>query len=90
MALRMLILALTTRCNLSCEYCYLGAAPAGTDMPPATMEKALEMIAPGQPCHVQLTGGEPTLVPDLIEQAAVLLRQKSRNRAWPSRPTPPG
>ncbi len=73
---RMLILVLTTRCNLSCRYCYMTASTSGSDMSADVLEKALNMILPGQPCHVQLTGGEPTLVPELIEKTAWLLRTR--------------
>jgi uncharacterized protein len=70
MNIRYLILVLTTRCNLSCAYCYNGDA-AGEDMPPETISLAMSLAASGQgPLHIQLTGGEPALVPGLMEQAA--------------------
>lgn len=66
-----LILALTRRCNLNCASCYHGAPNEQQDMSIATLDKAFDLaIAGSGPLHVQLTGGEPTLVPELIEAAA--------------------
>ena len=69
MAIRYLILMLTTRCNLACRYCYHGDQ-AGEDMSPETLRRALARAAGPGPLHVQLTGGEPTLRPDLMALAA--------------------
>lgn len=72
MDVRYLILSLTTRCNLNCVYCYNGGERKKADMSEAVLKQALALIAEGERSfHLQLTGGEPTLVPDLIE-AAVL------------------
>ena len=70
MTLRYLILALTTRCNLRCVYCYHGELPRPTTMSRPVIDAALA-LAEGQDSsfHLQLTGGEPTLVPDLLEYA---------------------
>lgn len=43
------------------------------------IQSALSLAATGgQPFHLQLTGGEPTLVPELIEKAAKLARDTGR------------
>ncbi len=68
MELRYLILALTSRCNLRCRYCYLAAESRGRDMDSNILTTALAMLPHAGSCHVQITGGEPTLVPELIEQ----------------------
>jgi uncharacterized protein len=79
MPLRYLILALTNRCNLQCRYCYNGEPSNTDDMPEAVMVRAISMAADGgKPFHLQLTGGEPTLVPTLLDRAAVLAHQTGR------------
>ena len=70
MDVRYLILSLTNRCNLNCVYCYNGEIREATEMSVAVLEKALELAGKGdKPFHMQLTGGEPTLVPELVEAA---------------------
>ncbi len=72
-SIRYLILALTNRCNLSCTYCYNGRTDAVVDMPGPMIRQAIGIAAEdGHPFHLQLTGGEPTLVPASIEKAAIL------------------
>lgn len=79
MTLRYLILALTTRCNLACASCYNGNLQEKMDMSRAVLDKALELAGRGDGMfHLQLTGGEPTLVPDLIRQAVRRARSLSR------------
>ncbi len=72
--IRYLILALTSRCNLSCRYCYMRAGKEGDDMGDAVLERALKLINHDQPCHIQITGGEPTLLPNKIARLAELSR----------------
>jgi uncharacterized protein len=82
MSIRYLILALTRRCNLQCAYCYNGEKDSGTDMPEAVMRLAIHQVAfHGQPFHLQLTGGEPTLVPSSIEKAITLASDTGRCRS---------
>ncbi len=72
---RYLILWLTEACNLQCRYCYRPPVAAPRQMSRAVMSRALQLVgASGQPCHVQLSGGEPTLVPDLIGMVVEQLR----------------
>ncbi len=80
-----LILMLTTKCNLSCSYCYLGshinnqasAVSAKTDMTRDTIDNALKLANNDKnSLHVQLTGGEPFLVPELVQYAAEKIREK--------------
>lgn len=80
--IRYLILGVTSRCNLCCRYCYQEAGRDGEDMTDEVLDEALTLIA-GQnaPCHVQITGGEPTLVP------ARIARIGERCRAMVHRPT---
>lgn len=79
--IRHLVLWLTTSCNLTCAYCYRGHPSAGQSMSEATAMAALELAAQsGQPFHVQLAGGEPTLEPGLIEAVA----RRVRAQGWPA------
>lgn len=83
MRITYLVLVLTTECNLRCRYCYRGDgfhAP-GEVMGDGVLEKALNMAAAsGERFHVQLTGGEPALVPDRIRRVAGIIRE----RKWPA------
>ena len=74
-SIRYLILSLTNRCNLRCAYCYNGRTDAVVDMPEPVIRQAIGIAAEdGHPLHLQLTGGEPTLVPSSVEKAAMLAR----------------
>ncbi len=73
-----MILMLTERCNLRCRYCYLEATSAGRDMDEQTLVQALKLADHGASCHLQLSGGEPTLRPDLIEMTGRLSRKFHR------------
>lgn len=75
--IRYLILWLTEACNLRCRYCYRPPVEQPRAMPVEVAEKAIALaLAAGQPVHLQLSGGEPTLVPELL--TAVLTRLQSR------------
>ncbi len=79
-----LILMLTNKCNLSCSYCYLGNNKAkkesGMDMPKVFIDRAILLLDSDQKSlHVQLTGGEPFLVPGLVEYASFKIREKYPN-----------
>ncbi|MDR2455992.1 MAG: radical SAM protein [Deltaproteobacteria bacterium] len=69
---------LTSRCDLGCRYCYLGDAEQ-MDIEEALLTRAISELGPGQgPLYVQLSGGEPTLRPDLIRLASKLLKKLHR------------
>lgn len=71
--IRYLILALTTRCNLHCRYCYYWVQHFENDMTSDVIRRAISLaVSGGQPFHLQLTGGEPVLVPGMVEEAAAL------------------
>ncbi|MBU0991441.1 MAG: radical SAM protein [Proteobacteria bacterium] len=77
MEIRYLILLLTDWCNLNCACCYRGKTSDAKDMSMDLLEKSLMQFVPVEsPCHVQLSGGEPTMVPDLIEETAKTLQKK--------------
>jgi len=70
MNIRYLILALTSRCNLSCRYCYHGDSAIPMDMSYDVLQKALDLASQGDgPLHIQITGGEPTLAENLVHFA---------------------
>jgi uncharacterized protein len=78
-SLSYLILALTTHCNLQCVYCYHGAARQPMDMSHDVIEHALDLAQAGAGSfHLQITGGEPTLVPDLLKNAVLRARSLQR------------
>ncbi len=65
--LKLLVLRITERCNLACDYCYAGKARGG-DMPLSTALKAVEgAVGPGEAIKIQFTGGEPLLNAGIIE-----------------------
>ena len=79
MDIRYLILVLTTRCNLRCRYCYSGDIKRPADMSAAVMQRAIGLASETVPSfHLQLTGGEPTLVPSLIDTAADMAMKTGR------------
>ena len=70
MALRLLVLRITERCNLACRYCYAaGSGCKKQDMDFDTASKAVELACPkGASLRIQITGGEPLLNLDLAEE----------------------
>ncbi len=62
-----LILALTTRCNLRCAYCYMNAGAQGSDMSKEVVDRAFSLLSGRKRVLVQMTGGEPCLVPELVD-----------------------
>ena len=76
---RYLVLALTDECNLSCCYCYRGEPKKTQPMSLKTIEKSLRFAAASdRRFHVQMTGGEPTLKPEIIEWTASRIRSIGR------------
>jgi uncharacterized protein len=73
-----LILILTSRCNLKCLYCYNGYL-APEDMDLGVLKSALAKVREGHGAlRLQLTGGEPTMVPHLIDQTVTLAKSLPR------------
>ncbi|MBM9520792.1 radical SAM protein [Desulforhopalus vacuolatus] len=73
-----LIVALTSRCNLHCAGCIQNASAKGNDMDDRVMDTLLARMDNGKPLLVQLTGGEPTLLPEKIERFARAVQQFRR------------
>lgn len=66
-----LILKLTTECNISCDYCYMGNSTNKVEQ--LDFERALQIIdifdqLSSRPLTIYLHGGEPCLRKDLIEK----------------------
>ncbi len=56
----------TRRCNLGCPHCYMGE-PGADDYPLEDVLKAVESILKLKPTRSYITGGEPSMRPDLEE-----------------------
>lgn len=77
--IRYLVLALTTRCNLSCTYCYHAGLERGMDMSPEVARIALDLVTRGEgPLHIQLSGGEPTLAKEMVRYVIAESRRLKR------------
>jgi len=71
------VLFVTTVCNLKCPYCYAGDLHEKQSMIWDVAEAALRLASrSGRPFHLQLTGGEPTLEPVLIERIVSWVRSR--------------
>lgn len=64
------VVEITDRCNLTCPTCYAGSSPSyGRHRTLEEVKKMLDAIVANErePDVVQISGGEPTLHPDLFE-----------------------
>lgn len=73
--LNYLVMSLTSRCNLHCCYCYQGSGKQGVDITEEILTEAMRLADTGERLLIQLTGGEPTLVPEKIEKVVQLSRE---------------
>ncbi len=66
---------LTDRCNLRCVHCYQDAFDGSRELPPAALRRLADRVfgalAP-RPVSVNLTGGEPLLLPGFFNLVAHL------------------
>jgi uncharacterized protein len=75
-AIRLLVVWVTTRCQLRCRYCYMSAGDVpGIDLDAPTFAAAARNLGLGPGAEVQIAGGEPLLVPDIVESVAVQARR---------------
>jgi MoaA/NifB/PqqE/SkfB family radical SAM enzyme len=80
MAISWLALSLTDRCQLRCQHCLRDPGKQAVDLPLALIERVLDQAQRDYGTrHVALTGGEPTLHPQL---AAVLEAIVARGFTW--------
>ncbi len=60
------VVEITTRCNLDCAFCYADSSGAGSDATVPEVDRLLAAVGRGAgQCNIQLSGGEPSLHPDL-------------------------
>ncbi len=73
------ILCVTTRCNLSCRYCYMECRPDGEDMGAEVLSSSIKLISLHQPQRVQITGGEPLLYKGLRKAVVEISRASPKS-----------
>jgi len=69
-----ILLEVTSRCNLSCRFCFAGGGDAHdptTDPPPGRIREWLSRVVRPGKSLVHLSGGEPTLRDDLPQLVAI-------------------
>lgn len=75
-AIKLLVVWVTTRCQLRCPYCYMSAGDvAPIDLDATTFRLAADRLGLGPGAEVQIAGGEPLLVPHLVDAVAAHARQ---------------
>lgn len=69
--MNLLVVWITTRCQLRCRYCYMAAGDvAARDLDPETFSRAYEALGMEPGCEIQIAGGEPLLVPEILDAVA--------------------
>jgi len=63
----LVMISVTTNCNLSCGYCYAATQTATGDMPRALFENLIDQAKKLGSFFFLLTGGEPLLYPSLLD-----------------------
>ncbi|WP_303031357.1 His-Xaa-Ser system radical SAM maturase HxsB [uncultured Duncaniella sp.] len=77
------IFVMTLRCNQNCVYCQASSQnedSIGCSMNKETMAKGVELMfrSPSDSITMEFQGGEPTLVPDVIEYGIQLAEEKNK------------
>jgi len=74
------IIEITTRCNLSCPTCFADAG-TGYDLSLMQVEKILDQLleTEGQPEIVQISGGEPSIHPQILDILAAARKRGIRH-----------
>ncbi len=76
------VIEITSRCDLACPVCFADAdADAGYDLSLAQVEAILDRLieAEGQPEIVQISGGEPTVHPQLLDIMDAVKKRDARH-----------
>jgi uncharacterized protein len=72
---KLLVVWVTTRCQLRCRYCYMSAGDVPEiDLDPLDFSAAARNLGLGPGAQVEIAGGEPLLVPELIDSVAAQAR----------------
>jgi hypothetical protein len=70
-------IVISSRCNLSCDYCFAQAAASSASMVPfmdrSTFLRALDFVDRSAVDEIRLLGGEPSLHPDFLSFLALAL-----------------
>ncbi|WP_337998240.1 radical SAM protein [Oleispirillum naphthae] len=73
--LKLLVVWVTTRCQLRCRYCYMeGGEVAAEDLDPRLFSRVAQTVGFAPGAEVQIAGGEPGLVPEVMAEVARLAR----------------
>lgn len=77
------IFVLTLRCNQNCVYCQASSQNEdsfGCSMSKETMAKSVDLMfkSPSESITMEFQGGEPSLVPDIIEYGIQLAEEKNK------------
>jgi pyruvate-formate lyase-activating enzyme len=87
---RFLWLEVTTRCPHRCRHCYLGPRLGQGHAPARALHQALDQAADWRLTEIVITGGEPTMHPDIVSIIAHSLKAAPRVRlltnGWTQRP----
>ncbi len=76
----MAMLEITNRCNMRCPLCFTDAQPQGSDVEIDDIKQRLEaLLEVAGPVPLQISGGEPTLHPQLGEVVDQARRRGFRN-----------
>lgn len=71
----------TTACQLHCRYCYMQAGDVPrTDLDPRLFTRALSTLPVRSGGELQIAGGEPALVPDVVAAVAAEAKRAGINR----------
>ena len=64
------LIEINQHCNLTCPVCFAGSSPQRTEhLPLATIERMMDALvrSEGEPDLLQISGGEPTIHPQILE-----------------------
>ena len=77
----MAVIEITNRCNMHCPLCFSNSNHDSGDVPLAEIQRRMEQLLAitGTPVNLQLSGGEPTLHPDLPRIIALARNLGFRN-----------
>jgi uncharacterized protein len=80
-AIDLVVVWATTACQLRCRYCYMQAGDGPRrDLDPGLFDLALATLPVGRQTEIQISGGEPWLVPDVVTAVAERARGAGMSR----------